>query len=131
MGIEAPVKANHQRGAFGIDHLEAGFDALDIEVDRLFAEDGLAGAGELFDQVGMGVGGRADDDCVDIGRLEDRIDAAHFGAILSGEVGGSLLKGIGHGNELGLGAGSDGLGMHLADAAGAEQAETNSHFSLR
>jgi hypothetical protein len=127
MWIEAAVEADHQRGAFGVDDLEAGLDPLDVEIDRLFAEDRLAGPGEALDQIGVGIGGRADDDGVDIGGGFDGLDGAHFGAILAGQVSGGLGHGIGNGDEPGLGIGGHGLGVNLADTACAEKAKTDDH----
>ena len=47
--------------------LEAYFDGYLGQIDRLFAKDMLAGAGEGLDQIGMGVGGRTDQHAVDAG----------------------------------------------------------------
>ena len=43
IGIEAAVKADHQRRAGGLHDGQAGADAIRAEIDRLFAEHGLAG----------------------------------------------------------------------------------------
>jgi hypothetical protein len=99
-----------------LDDLEAGLDALGVEIDRLFAEDRLAGAGEALDQVGMGVGRRADDDGVDILGGEDRVDGADVAAIL---IGNRLRRGghgVGHGHQLGRSIPRHRLGMDLANA---------------
>ena len=56
-------------------------DARDVEVDRLLAENRLAGPGETLDQLGVGVGRRADDHGVDVLGCFDRIDGADLRAI--------------------------------------------------
>ena len=66
IGIEAAIEADHQRRAGLLDDFEAGADALDVEIDRLLAEDGLAGARGALDQIGVRVGRRADRDGVDV-----------------------------------------------------------------
>ena len=65
-GVEAAVEADHQLGLGVGDHLQAGAHALGREVDRLFAEDRLARFRGLLDQVGVGVGRRADQHRVDV-----------------------------------------------------------------
>ena len=85
-----------------VDDLDAGLDAGDVEIDRLFAEDRLAGAGKALDQVGMGIGRRADDDGVDIRWRLDRLDGADLAAIGRGDRVGGRWKGVGHGDELGI-----------------------------
>ena len=127
MRIEAAVEADHQHSIGLLDHGQAFFDALDVEIDRLLAEDRLAGPGETLDEIGVGVGRRADDDGVDVLGLLDGIDRAHFGAIGGSQFRRRLFEGIGHGHEFGLRVGTNGAGMHLADAAGAEKSEAESH----
>ena len=102
MRIEAAVEPDHQRRARFPHHREAFFDPLHIEIDRLLAEDRLAGAGEALDQVGMGVGRRADDDRIDIRGLLDLVDGANLAAMRCGKILGRLFKGIGDGNEFRL-----------------------------
>ena len=55
--VEAPLKADHQGGAGFLYDLEADLHPLDGQVDRLFAEDALAGAREPLDQIRVCVGG--------------------------------------------------------------------------
>ena len=101
-----------------------------LEVDRLFAEDRLAGAGEGLDQVGMGVGRGADHHGVDVLRREDLLDAADGAAVLVGNRLRGGGKGIGHSDEFCIGVAGDGLGVDLADAAGAQKSESDSHGIL-
>jgi len=73
VGIEAPVEAYHQRHAAFADDRKARLGAPPVEVERLLAEDGLAGAGRRLDEIGMGVGRAGDDDGMDrtIGKDRD------------------------------------------------------------
>jgi hypothetical protein len=65
MGIEAAIEAHHQRHpAFG-DDCKARFGAPPVEVERLLAKDGLAGARCGFDELGVGVRRAGDDNGVD------------------------------------------------------------------
>jgi hypothetical protein len=59
------LKAYHQRHAAFGDDRKARFGAPPVEVERLFAEDGFAGAGRRLDEIGMGVGRAGDDDGID------------------------------------------------------------------
>jgi hypothetical protein len=64
MGIEAAIEAYHQRHpAFG-DDCKARFGAPPVEVERLLAKDGLAGARCRFDQIGVSICRAGDDDGV-------------------------------------------------------------------
>ncbi len=110
--------------------LMQAFTRATSRVDRLFAEDRLAGAGEALDQVGMRIGRRADDDGVDILGGLDRFDRAHFAAIGGSDRFGSLREGVGDGHELCIGIAADGLCMDLADAAGAEKTKSHCHYCL-
>jgi hypothetical protein len=59
-----------------LDDFKAGANALDIEVNGLLAEDRLLGAGGALDEIGVGVGWRADGDRVDVLGGEDAAAAA-------------------------------------------------------
>ena len=109
--------------------VETGFHPREAEVDRLFAEDSLARLHELFDQVGMGVCGRADHDRVDVGRHCNLVDRADRAAVLVGDGLRRGGKGVGHGNESCLRVARYGLGMHLADASCAQKAKSDRHVS--
>ena len=64
--IEAVVETHHQF-AVGVGHrLEARLDPVDVEFDRPFAEDGLAGADKSFDKIRMRVRRCADDNRIDV-----------------------------------------------------------------
>ena len=76
----------------------------------------------------MSIGRGTDDDRIDIPGCLDRLYAAHLGAVLRGKITCRLRHGIGDGNEFCLGIGGYGLGVNLADTAGAEKAKTDSHL---
>jgi hypothetical protein len=127
VGVEAAVEADHQHGAGRLDHAQAGADAGEREVDGLLAEDALAGPCEALDQVGVGVGRRADHHGVDVvGRL-DRVDRPGLGAVLRGKRLGRGGDRVGDRHQPGAGIAGDRAGMDLADAPGAEQAEPLGH----
>ena len=62
--IEATLKSDHDRHVDAADRLRAGLDALHVEIDRLFAQDGLSGLCRGNDQIDMGVRRRSDNDRV-------------------------------------------------------------------
>ena len=117
IGVEAAVEADHQRRAGLSDHFEAGADAIDVEVDRLLAEDRLAGAGGALDEIGVGVGRRADGDRVDVLRCEDRVDVSDLGARGFGQSGGGGRVGVGDEGHAAAGTRGRVAAMDLADPA--------------
>jgi hypothetical protein len=127
MGIEAAVEADHQRGLGLVDDLQAVAHPGDAEIDRLFAEDRLAGAGKFFDETGMGVGRGADDHGVDVLRPGDVVDAAHLGPVGRGDIPGRLGQGVGHRHQPGIRVAADRAGVNLADTARAEKTEAYAH----
>ena len=130
MRVEAAVEADHQLRAGRLHHLQAGLHPGDVEIDRLLAEDRLPLAGEHLDQVGMGVGRGADHHRVHVRRLRDRLDGAHLGAVLPGQPVGRLRHGVGDRHQPRLPVAGHRPRMHLADAPGAQKAETNCHASF-
>ena len=62
------------------DHLQAFANPARVEVDRLLAEDRLAGPRGTLDQPGMEVGRGADHDGVDVAVLDDRVEVADMRA---------------------------------------------------
>ena len=108
-----------------LDDVEAGADALDVEVDRLLAEDRLAGAGGALDEVGVGVGRRADGDRVDVLGGEDRVDVGDLGARGLGQGGGGRRVGVGDESDLAVGARRDVAAVDLADPACADNPESH------
>lgn len=121
--VEAAVEADHQRLARFLDRRQAAADAGGVEIDRLLAEHGLAGRDSLLDQIGMGVGRRADQDGVDRRIGEDRLRARRLGAGRGGERGGSLRHRVGDGDEFGIAARGDVQPVDAPDAAGAQQSD--------
>ena len=71
--IEAAVEPDHQGWVGLLDNFEAGANAPDGEVDRLFAKYRLLSARGVLNKVGVGVGWRADGDRVDL--VEARISS--------------------------------------------------------
>ena len=68
--------------------------------------------------------GGADDDGVDLGVGEDLLGVlAGPGPVGGGELLGRVLEGVADQGELGLGVGGDGLGVDVADAAGADDGD--------
>ena len=127
IGIVAAVEADEQRHAGFCDHRQALFDALDRQRDRLFAEDGLAGAGRLLDQVGVGIGRGADEDRVNVLGGDDLL---HRGR-LRADGGGKLLRRLGNSvgdvGDAGAARSRDGLRVHIADPASTEHSKPH-HF---
>src|SRR6202171_6290149 len=84
--IEPALKTDHASDT-GLAHcLGAGAGAHQIEIDRLLAEDGLAGGGAALDQLRMRVGAGGNDDGGDRFVGKDRVRGPHFGAMLDGEI---------------------------------------------
>ena len=75
----------------------------------------------------MHVGGRGDENRVNILGIHDVINAAHIRTLRGGNGCRRFREGIGNGNELGFRNGCNGTRMHLADTASAEQSESNAH----
>ena len=121
--VEAAVEADHERRAGLLHDAQAGARALGIEADRLLAEDRLAGAGAPFDQIGMRVGRRADDERVDIRRLDDGVDLGDLGPGRLGEAARRLAAGIGHGSEPRARMQGDVAAVDAPDPAGSEDAD--------
>ncbi len=120
--VEAAVEADQQRHARLLGDLEAGIDAGEAEVDRLLAEDRLAGLGRPLDQVGVGVG-RAGDGQRRLGRRD-------LGAVFAGERLGGRLVDVDDIAERRAGMGGDVGGVDQADAAGAELAEGQHEWGI-
>src|SRR5882757_3660002 len=74
--IETPVEADHQPAVRAAHDVEAGANARGAEINGLFAKHRLAGPHRALDQVRVSVGRRANDNRVDVTRLDDRIDGA-------------------------------------------------------
>ena len=99
---------------------------VNVIINGLFAEDVLAGLGGLHDEIGVGIGGRADEHRFDFGIVDN------LGGILCGILNAIAVKqgfrlriheGIRHGFDFQFG---DKIGnvlrVYLADAAGADNA---------
>ena len=99
-----------------------------IEIDRLLAEDRLAGPREALDQIGMGVVGSADQYRVDVVRRLDRSDGSHLGPALPGDRLGGLGHRVGDSGKLGVRVPGNRPGMDFADAPCAKQGKPRCHF---
>ena len=64
-GSKTAVECDHQRHPALLRDGSTGRGAAAVEIERLLAEDRLAGAGRRFDQIGMGVGRARDQDRID------------------------------------------------------------------
>lgn len=124
MGIEASVEPDHERDGVPGQHLDALVEAAEIEVDRLLAEDRLAGLGGGGDQLEMGVGRRADQHRVEVvtGKRLPRIGGGAR-AMTGGERARSISRRVDHHRQPGARMGSQIAGVAATDPPGAEQAE--------
>ena len=95
--------------------------ARKIQIDWFLTENRLARGNTRFDQIGMGVGGRRDQDCVDLRVGEDRIRCRALDFIVAGQVISRLCNHIGHSHEGRARIALDGCCMDFADAACAKK----------
>ena len=110
------------RGRFGDD----GPHARKVEVDRLLAVGGLAGAERLAQQFDMGIGGGRDEDRVDRFRPPDGGGIGRrAGAVLSGDPLGGRTVDIADAHQLRSGVPGDVPGVDPAGPAGSEEGESN------
>ena len=130
MGIEAPVETDHQRRRGFIDDRKALPDALERQVDRLFAEDRLAGPREALDEIGMGIGRGADRDGINVGCGQDLVDRRDPRAMGLGKGVRGGIEGVRHGDEPRARRRGDRVGVNLADATGAQNREGKRHDGI-
>ena len=80
VGVKAALEADHQ-GAVGLfDCFKTCAHAGHVQIDGFFAKHRFAGARELFDQIGVGVGWRADHHSVDVVRGGDVVNTSNITA---------------------------------------------------
>ena len=92
VGVEAAVESDLQLNSGGFHGGERAVDLFEAVGDGLLAEDVLAGFGGRDDQIGVGIGGRADQHRFDRGSGEyPCTDAATFG---NAAMGGQRLRGL-------------------------------------
>ena len=109
-----------------LDDVEAGADALGVEIDRLLAEDRLAGARGAFDQIGVHVGRRADRDRVDIlGDARIASIAATWAPVASASACGGGAVGVGDQRDLRNPCAPRHCRVNLADPPGADDPESH------
>ena len=124
-GVVAAVEADLDWYAAVAHLLPARCHPLQTEVDRLLAENRLAGLRGGDDQVDVGVGGGGDQHRVDAGG-ERRVHAVrHRGAVLFRQRRGRARHRVVYAHEARAGAGREVAGMHGADAARAEQGKSD------
>ena len=121
--VEAAVEGDHERH-FGLSHRrQALIDAVERQVDRLFAEDGLAGARRGDGKLGVRVGRGRDDDRVD-GRVPERLRSVRdLSAVLVGKRLRGLWVDVDDVAQTRSAVERKIGGMDVADAAGAELGE--------
>ena len=103
--VEAAAEANLQLNAGFLGCVDGSVNLLQIIIDRLLAEDVLACVSSLDDVLGMGVGRGANQNCIDLGIVQNVV------CVLGG-----VRNAAGLGKSLGLlihKRVSDGLDLHL------------------
>ena len=79
-GVESALKADVDGDPGGLGRSVGPLRRSDVERHRFFAEDRGAQADGGFDVARVGVGGRGEDDAVEIFRIEEVFDGADLGA---------------------------------------------------
>ena len=132
-GVESPVEPDLDRDATAVDDRQRLVDLVEIERDRLLAQDRLAGLGGGDQQRHMCVGAAADRDSVDIGRrralsstsvVNGTSNCSPTLAAASALMSCTIASGCA-GDTTG-----DQLGVHLADSADAEYCDPESHCGV-
>ena len=131
VGIEAAIETHLQLDSGGCNRGEGAVDFLQAERNGFFAKDVLAGLGSGHDQVGMGIGRRANGHRVD-GRVGDNLGAGgdNFRNIAAGSnrLRGGLLQVRDGGEPCAGHAEGKAFSMHRADASCADQSKTKFVF---
>jgi len=128
--VVAALEPDHARDLGLGDRRGARARALEVEVDRLLAEDRLAGRRRAQDQVGVRIGARRDHDGIDAGVGEDPLEVAGGGAELRGEFVGGQRDGVAHEAQLHAGLAGQVGAVDLADPAGTDERDLNHLGSL-
>ena len=124
--VKAAVETDLQLDAGFLDGFDDGKDLFRGQVDRLFAEHMLACPGRFDGDVGVGIGGRADEHGVDCGIGEHRLVVGInlFNAVLCSERRQRILEHVGDTEHFGSGHGiGDGFHVDFADTAGTDDAD--------
>ena len=79
-GVESALEADVDGDSGGLGRGVGTLCRSDVERHRLLAEDRGAQADGGFDVARVGVGGRGEDDAVEIVRIEEALDGADLGA---------------------------------------------------
>jgi hypothetical protein len=129
--IEAPIETKHHLGLEAPDLLPARVDALDVEVDRLLAEHGLACFDAGRDQIDMGVRRRGDQHRSDVGVGEGRLDrAGDLGAVSCSRGLRRRTMHVVDLQEARTRVTPDVVGVHLTNTSGAEKCHTEHSLLL-
>ena len=100
--VEAAVETDHDApGAIG-QRIEHGLHLAERRRQRLLAIDRLAGLGRRQQQCAMGVGGRSDDDGIDIARSHDGFGGDDAGAVSVGDDPRAVHQRIGDRDDAGM-----------------------------
>ena len=121
-GVETAVEADLERDAGARDLGERAVELLEVERDRLLAQDRLAGRRRAGDQVGMGGRARADRDSVDVLGSENVVDTDRdVHAELVGDRARGVGRGVADGGERDTGhASGEQLRVHAPDPPDAD-----------
>ena len=125
--IEAALEADQTSFSGRVDDLLALARPAEFEVDRLLAEDMLAGSGGALDEVGVGVGRRADEHGVNATVGKDLFDRDDFRPEHGGELRGRFRNCVRDACQRHAGIARRVRCMNLADAASADDCQTDSH----
>ena len=118
--VEAPVEGQHKRHRVLREVIDDRLDTLDRQVDGLFAENGLAGAGRRLDLIGVDVGRRRDHHGIDIIPGQRLFQPQCLRAVLCGQCRRSIGHRIDNAHQFTAGMGGDIACVDFADTTGAE-----------
>ena len=107
----------------GLHHLQAGAHPVRREIDRLLAEDRFAGLGGALDEIGVGVGRRADRHRVDVLGGQNLLDRAGLRPRRLRQRAGRAGVRVGDHRHRAIAAPRDIAGVNLADPPGPDDPE--------
>jgi hypothetical protein len=111
--------------------LHYGFYSLDVEIDRFFTVSRLLRLDRAAQQVGMGVGRRSDQHCVDLIRRPDLCGAGrHLRTVFDSQLLGRSPVDIIDSVQGRSGVGGDIVSMNRADKTGPKESKFGHHLHL-
>ena len=119
-GIVAALEADQAGDAGFCDTSRTVASARERQIHRFFAEDRLLRRRRALDELGVRIGGRADDHRLDARVAEDLLGAADLRAVFLRELGRSCRVDVDDVLEPHAGLANEVTGVDLADATGAE-----------